>query len=167
MRRLGEGRRAHLPARAGGVAALLVAVVATGCTFGHGVPIVLDVEESLAVTVRGYGVAVYEMDECPPLDGFTLDSYAPRHVADQFFRSRVGEPLGAVEPGRYAVVGLGLLAGCQPMLWGCEEVHLQETTFGSYDERPVVVTLEMGSPLRSVCGSERVCNDASCDEEGL
>jgi hypothetical protein len=144
---------------------LLAASLSAACVFEHPVDVTLDYDPTFSAAVSAFALTIHRTDACPRIDTYTLDAHATSLVHSQFFTGMEGEPVGNVDPGRYAFVGLGLTDECVVILGGCQLEELDENELTAGDP----IHVEIGMPFTtawvgSLCGSGRRCEAGVCVE---
>lgn len=145
------------------VSLVLLGLALSGCGPGNqDIAIALDYDEHAHRSeVVNHVVAVYE-DGCDfiyelaafiPVYYINTNSSQRRHL--QFFDDEEGEPIGELEPGTYAFVGLGLDDACRPYFIGCTERAL-----GASEE--IIIEMNTVDSYIPFCGLMSVCNEGRC-----
>jgi len=147
---------------------LAPALLLAGCITDH--PIALELrpprlpggDPDVPAEVVAHEVRLYRLgadEPCPDADRVARAApYAELGHAQVFTASEgMGDAIGELPPGRYAIAALSRDADCGVHLFGCRVLEVGETPF-----QTVVVELEPTSGP-SGCGTCRSCDAGACD----
>lgn len=132
------------------------ALVYMGCVRDHDVSVVLSPHEDGTDAVT-YGLQVLRMEECPAMEPLLDGAYERFLAHTQVFTPEDAEPVGELEPGRYAFVAMGRTASCHPASYGCQLVEIGR------DDR-VVIELRPVESDDFLCPEAHECEDGICFE---
>jgi hypothetical protein len=150
-------------------ASLVVAIglVASGCITDHVIELELrpprapdggpDVpSEVVSYEVRLYRLAVGE--HCPDAaTAASASAFGELGQAQSFERDvGMGDAIGEIPSGHYAVAGLARDSGCAVRLYGCTELDVGVAA-------PMTVVVELAAASVEGCGACRTCASGACD----
>lgn len=112
--------------------------------------------------VVAYEVRLYRLDaaeHCPDATSVAIASdVAELGQAQTFDRmTGMGEAIGDIPPGRWAVAALARDASCAVRLFGCSELDIGVATPATLEVELEAVSLDVG------CGACRSCINGICD----
>jgi hypothetical protein len=112
--------------------------------------------------VRAYELRIYKLEiveACPDLPTFATAATFAELAHAQAFRVEdgMGQPVGEIPVGRWAVGALARDTMCGARLFGCREIDIGVPS-------PSVVAIDMDVFVADTgCGACRTCNDGICE----
>ncbi|HEY8431000.1 MAG TPA: hypothetical protein VIL20_21625 [Sandaracinaceae bacterium] len=152
--------------------AVALALAASGCITDHAIAIELrpprraDGRPDVPPEVVSYELRLYRLEErdegCPPRAlALTAAPYAQLAHAQAFDAAAgMGEAIGEIPPGRWALSAIARDGACAPLLFGCTELAIGIAPPGT-----LVVELDLIAEDPG-CGACRSCAAGVCDPVG-
>ncbi len=147
-----------------------VAVLLGGCITDHVIELELhpprapDGGPEVPPEVVSYELRLYRIDataRCP--DAATVASasdFGELGHAQSFDRDEgMGDAIGEIPTGRYALAALARGADCAAVLYGCTELDVGVAA-------PMTVVVDLAPVSIEGCGACRTCNAGACDPVG-
>ncbi len=147
--------------------ALTMALALSGCITDHAIEIELrpprlpDGGPDVPAEVRSYELRLYRVEDegCPERAlALTAAPFAELAHAQSFEAAEgMGEAIGEIPAGTWAMVAVARDAACAPLLYGCSELSIGVAPPGTWIVELDSVTEDPG------CGACRTCESNACD----
>lgn len=147
--------------------ALTMALALSGCITDHAIEIELrpprlpDGRPDVPAEVRSYELRLYRLERevCPERAlALTAAPFAELAHAQAFDAAEgMGEAIGEIPAGRWALVAVARDATCAPLLYGCSELSIGVASPGAWIVELDPVADDPG------CGACRSCQGGACD----